>query len=544
MTAPVDISPLDLEIVRGVLFRSLSPGVKVWVFGSRAKWTTKSSSDLDLAIDAGRPLTREESAALRDGFEDSDLSYTVDVVDWTTISDGFRRAIERDRVPLPGPTAAQWPTREISQLIGAGCLIIGDGYRAKNEELSKFGLPFARAGNINGGFHFEDADCLPNHKVKKFGEKVSQPGDVVFTSKGTVGRIAFVRDQTPRFVYSPQLCFWRSMDPNIIDPKFLFFWMSGNEFYNQFKGVSGQTDMAEYVSLTDQRRMKITLPPIKEQQTIASVLGSLDDKIELNRQMNETLEAMARALFKDWFVDFGPTRAKMEGRTPYLAPEIWSLFPDRLDDEGKPEGWKMQTLGEIFNVGIGRTPPRNEAVHFVPVGAGHTWLSIKNMGGLNVWARRSDENLARESVKRLNIPVVPENTVVVSFKLTVGRVAITSHSMCTNEAIAHLVRPKSSPYGPCYTYLYMVNYDYGQLGSTSSIATAVNSKSIKSIKFLNPGKICLNAFEEIASLIFSKIRANLDEVETLSATRDLLLPKLMSGEIRIKDAEKALEAVA
>lgn len=289
---------------------------------------------------------------------------------------------------------------------------------------------------------------------------------------------------------------------------------------------------------------ELSVPQKSEQQAIASILGSLDDKIELNRQMNETLEAMARALFKDWFVDFGPTRAKMEGRTPYLAPEIWSLFPDRLDDEGKPEGWKMQTLGEIFNVGIGRTPPRNEAVHFVPVGAGHTWLSIKNMGGLNVWARRSDENLARESVKRLNIPVVPENTVVVSFKLTVGRVAITSHSMCTNEAIAHLVRPKSSPYGPCYTYLYMVNYDYGQLGSTSSIATAVNSKSIKSIKFLNPGKICLNAFEEIASLIFSKIRANLDEVETLSATRDLLLSKLMSGEIRIKDAEKALEAVA
>ena len=78
-----------------------------------------------------------------------------------------------------------------------------------------------------------------------------------------------------------------------------------------------------------------------DQRAIASILGALDDKIDLNRRMNETLEAMARAIFKDWFVDFGPTRAKMEGGAPYLAPEIWALFPDRLDDEGKPEGWKM-----------------------------------------------------------------------------------------------------------------------------------------------------------------------------------------------------------
>ena len=84
------------------------------------------------------------------------------------------------------------------------------------------------------------------------------------------------------------------------------------------------------------------LPPLAEQDAIASILGALDDKIDLNRRMNETLEAMARAIFKDWFVDFGPTRAKMEGRAPYLAPEIWALFPDRLDDEGKPEGWSIE----------------------------------------------------------------------------------------------------------------------------------------------------------------------------------------------------------
>lgn len=156
-------------------------------------------------------------------------------------------------------------TTPIQKLIDSGLLLIGDGYRAKNDELSRKGLPFARAQNINGGFRFEGADCYPKKALFKVGNKVSQSGDVVFTSKGTVGRFAFVTDNIPRFVYSPQLCFWRSLDHEQIYPSWLFYWMQGHEFYQQYKGVAGQTDMAEYVSLRDQRSMYISLPPIDEQ---------------------------------------------------------------------------------------------------------------------------------------------------------------------------------------------------------------------------------------------------------------------------------------
>lgn len=149
---------------------------------------------------------------------------------------------------------------QVCELIADGKLFIGDGYRAKNEELSSNGLPFARAGNINEGFRFDNADHFPEKNLVRVGNKVSQSGDVVFTSKGTVGRFAFVRSVTPRFVYSPQLCFWRSLDKDAIEPRFLYYWMFGREFFVQFQGVAGQTDMAEYVSLTDQRRMHITLP--------------------------------------------------------------------------------------------------------------------------------------------------------------------------------------------------------------------------------------------------------------------------------------------
>ena len=221
------------------------------------------------------------------------------------------------------PARSEWRKYDVRVLIDERALVIGDGYRAKNTELSKVGLPFARAGNIGNEFQFSGADCFPADELHKVGEKISQPGDTVFTSKGTVGRFAFVKNDTPRFVYSPQLSYWRSVRTDLIEPRFLYYWMSSEEFFSQFKSVSGQTDMAEYVSLRDQRRMYITLPPIPEQRTIAHVLGTLDDKIELTRRMNETQEEMARALFKSWFVDFDPVRAKTAlKRSSHITPPL------------------------------------------------------------------------------------------------------------------------------------------------------------------------------------------------------------------------------
>src|SRR5688572_23172656 len=190
-----------------------------------------------------------------------------------------RRTInfQRERQPRSWRSGmSEWKRFAVADLLADKKIVIGDGYRAKNEELSSIGLPFARAGNINCGFQFKDADHFPEVDLPRVGNKVSQPGDVVFTSKGTVGRFALVRENTQRFVYSPQLCFWRATDERAIDSRFLYYWMYGREFFLQYKGVAGQTDMAEYVSLGDQRRMHITLPDISEQRAIASVLGALD----------------------------------------------------------------------------------------------------------------------------------------------------------------------------------------------------------------------------------------------------------------------------
>lgn len=184
----------------------------------------------------------------------------------------------------------------VEDYIATGALVVNDGYRAKRSELAEHGLPFARAGNLKNGFDFSNAEYLAAERVAAAGFKVSQPNDSVFTSKGTVGRIAMVTSSTPRFVYSPQLCFWRVRNDDVLDPIVLFFWMKESEFRAQIEGLKGQTDMADYVSLRDQRQMRITLPGLDEQRKVSAQLRPLVELIDNNEAESRTLAALRDAL--------------------------------------------------------------------------------------------------------------------------------------------------------------------------------------------------------------------------------------------------------
>jgi type I restriction enzyme S subunit len=170
------------------------------------------------------------------------------------------------------------------ELIKAGILEIGDGYRAKNSELGEPGLPFIRAGNLNNGFDTAGAEVLKDISVAKAGTKISRPGDIAFTSKGTIGRFARVTSFTDRFVYSPQVCFWRSLDHSKIRPEILYCWMQSDDLKSQIEAVAGQTDMAPYVSLRDQRQMDVPIFP-EPQHVVAGLIEPL-----LDRQASTTIE--------------------------------------------------------------------------------------------------------------------------------------------------------------------------------------------------------------------------------------------------------------
>jgi type I restriction enzyme S subunit len=397
-------------------------------------------------------------------------------------------------------------------------------YRAKNDELASSGLPFARAGNINNGFQFDDADHFPECSLPRVGNKVSQPGDVVFTSKGTVGRVAFVRPDTPRFVYSPQLCFWRSVDKDLIDPRFLYFWMYSHEFFVQYKGVAGQTDMAEYVSLSDQRRMHITLPPLPEQRAIAHILGTLDDKIELNRRMSETLEQMARALFKAWFVDFEPVRAKMEGRwrrgesLPGLPAHLYDLFPDRLVDSelGEiPEGWGVKRLGDLLELAYGKALKAED----------------RRNGKVPVYGSNGQVGWHNE-----RLACGPG--IVVGRKGNPGVVTWAPTDFFVIDTAFYVV-PRTSCHSLRFLFYALQTHDLASLGTDSAVPGLNRNLAYMSLQVL-PSPSLLMKFDAVSRALDERVHACSQQSRTLAALRDTLLPKLISGALRVKDAERFL----
>ena len=249
----------------------------------------------------------------------------------------------------------------------------------------------------------------------------------------------------------------------------------------------------------------LILPPLPTQRRIAAILSSLDDKIDLLRRENATLEQMAETLFRQWFV----VEAKEE--------------------------WKEKELREIVDISIGRTPPRKETKWFSTNPSDVKWLSIKDMGAGDVFLFNTSEYLTKEAVETFSIPIIPKNTVVLSFKMTVGRVGITTEDMLSNEAIAHFKFTNKTPITKEYLYLFLKSFKYDSLGSTSSIVTAINSAMIKQMQIIIPDEVIMKKFEEQTQYIFDKIYSNQKQIQTLIQTCDELLPRLMGGEIKITE---------
>ena len=261
-------------------------------------------------------------------------------------------------------------------------------------------------------------------------------------------------------------------------------------------------------------RVSLLTPPLPEQRAIAHILGTLDDKIELNRRMNETLEAMARALFKDWFVDFGPTRAKAESRDPYLAPEIWDLFPDKLDEDGKPEGWEDGKVEDYLELAYGKSLPARS----------------RRPGGVAVYGSGGITGFHDEAF-------IKGPAIIVGRKGTVGSLYWEDRPIFPIDTVFYVV-PKRAALSFCYQLL--LSQPLAHM-NTDAAVPGLNRNNVYRLEFPWSGSRLTNTFESFASPLWKKRTANLREIDTLSHSRDLLLPKLMSGEIRVGDADKIVK---
>ena len=240
------------------------------------------------------------------------------------------------------------------------------------------------------------------------------------------------------------------------------------------------------------------------QSKIACILRSFDDKIEQNNAINDNLQQQVMALFHQMFDESNSKRKNIRAE-------------------------------EYFDISIGKTPPRKEPQWFSKDSSDCVWISISDMGSCGLYIGDSSEYLTHDAVERFNVKIVPDNTIILSFKLTVGRVAITDGCMTTNEAIAHF--KTSQPKINEYLYCYLKNFNFQTMGSTSSIATAVNSKMVKGMPFIVPTDEELEKFHSIVSPLFTMIKSNQRESKYLAKLRDALLPKLMSGEIDVSDVK-------
>ena len=285
------------------------------------------------------------------------------------------------------------------------------------------------------------------------------------------------------------------------------------------------------------------VPPPSEQRTISDVLGTLDDKIDLNQRMNETLEAMARALFKSWFVDFDPVRAKMEGRGTRLPDHLTDLFPDRLVDSEMgeiPEGWEVSQIGNEVEAVGGSTPSTKEPSYWHQ--GEHYWATPKDLSKL--WSPvllDTNRKITAAGLQKISSRTLPVGTVLLSSRAPIGYLAIAEIPTAVNQGFIAMKCERLLP------NLYVLYWCERNLGYIQDIAggstfAEISKKTFRAVSVIVPQRAILVMYERLSRPLHERLVINVKEAVALAALRDTLLPKLISGAIRVPDAERALES--
>ena len=292
------------------------------------------------------------------------------------------------------------------------------------------------------------------------------------------------------------------------------------------------TTVQATLNLGDVARLPIVLPPVRERRAIAHILGTLDDKIDLNRRMSETLEAMARALFKSWFVDFDPVRAKAEGRDPGLPKPLADLFPARLVDSvlGEiPEGWGVGCVDDDFELTMGQSPPGetyNEREQGLPFFQGSTDF------GFRFPTRRIYCTAPTRLAKR--------GDTLISVRAPVGDINMSAENCAIGRGVA-AARHKTGSRSYTYQFMRSLEEVFARFEAEGTVFGSIGKKDFHAVTCVVPPRDIVIAFERRLSSVDSRVEVNEQEARTLAAVRDTLLPKLISGKLRVGDTDGFVE---
>nr|WP_288498308.1 restriction endonuclease subunit S [uncultured Pseudomonas sp.] len=479
----IDIRPDHWAIVRDILQRHV-PQYAVWAFGSRAKWTAKEYSDLDLAIITASPLPLATSAALAEDFSESDLPWKVDIVDWAETSETFRKIIERDRVVVQD---IGWTYITLGELVS-----LQRGHDLTEEERHPGTIPVMGSAGQNG-YHNKSL--------------VKGPGIVIGRSGASFGQVHFcTKDYWPHNTTLYVTNFYGN------NPYFTYYLLRNLDFTRYNSGSAQPSLNRNYIY-----PIKIKIPPIKEQCAIAHILGTFDDRIELNRRMNETLEAMARSLFKSWFVDFDGVPAE-----DMQESELGLI----------PNGWQVASLDSIADylngLALQKFPPESE-VEFLPV------IKIAQL-------RAGNTNNADKASSRLKPEyIVEDGDVLFSWSGSLEVEIWTGGRGALNQ---HLFKVTSSKVPKWFYYFATRQYlaDFRAIAASKATTMGhIQRKHLTDAKISVPSPEAMENFDCTIAPLFEQIIKTSLQSKALAQLRDTLLPKLISGEVRIKDAERLAE---
>lgn len=535
----IDLSPRQLATVKSILAEHV-PECEVRAYGSRATWTARDYSDVDLAVVGKGPLDREVIADLKEAFQDSDLPMRVDVLDWYSVSEEFREAIKAEMVVLPvrgsdrSHVATVWQEAKLGNLVR----LISGGTPSKK-----------RAAYWNGAIPWASARDMKQFRLRDTIHHVTAEGLANGTKRVPVGTLLLLTrgmrllKELPVCVTQRPMAFNQDVKALLpkdrIDRSFLAYLVLGNKHR-----LLNLVDLAGHgtgrINSDELRALDVRLPPKPEQRAIADVLGTLDDKIELNRRMNETLEALARALFESWFVNFDPVRAKMEGRDKGLPDHLADLFPDRLVDSEMgeiPEGWAVATLAERIEVNPRRRLRKGQAAPYLPM------ANMPTRGHMpdSVAVRRFGSGMRFANGDTLVARITPclENgkTAYVDF-LADGEIGWGS-----TEYIVLRPRP---PLPNQFAYCLARSAGFREFAIQNMSGTSgrqrVPPTAVRGFSMVVPPRRLAALFGEVAEPLFERAGNGGHESRTLAALRDTLLPKLLSGKLRVADAEKLVGA--
>ncbi len=520
----LDVRPDHLKIVLDILQKHI-PKNEVWAFGSRAKWTAKEYSDLDLCIISSAPLSFSLLGALADDFTDSNLPYKVDVVDWATVSESFREILKQDRVVVQQPSkkggmSLGWEKVVFGDLVE----VVSDRDKAKSSSFSSYVSTENMEPNFGG---VSPPATLPTGgNVTKF-----KIGDILFSNIRTYFRKVWQAKFDGHC--SNDVLVFRPKDHKTLHPSYLHNLCR----WDRFTEFSVRTSKGAKMPRGDKDailQFQFEKPPPPIQHRISSILEAFDDRIALLRETNSTLEAIAQALFKSWFVDFDPVRAKQEGRQPEGMDEATAaLFPDSFEESELglvPRGWGIRAVYDMASYINGAAYKAFEP------NVNKRGLPIIKIAELKTGVT---ENTAFSDIKMPDKYLIQPSDILFSWSgnpdTSIDTFVWTHDAAWLNQHIFRVVPNQPNERSFVLQALKNLRPIFAELARNKQTTGLghVTVSDLKRLLIVKPSQAVIDAFEQVVGSLQQHIFQNELQVSTLSNLRDTLLPRLISGRLRI-----------